>query len=215
MIKAILWDNDGVLVDTERFYFLATQRVLASVGIELTQQMYYDLFLVQAKGAWHLAEARGFSTQDVDRLRRERNELYLRLLETDASAIDGIEEVLRVLHGKFLMGVVTSSHRDHFEATHRRTGLTKYFDFTLTAEDYARYKPDPEPYLAAVLKAGFPKEECIAIEDSERGLRSATSAGLKCVIIPNDLTRNGNFDAAYQILKSVRGIPVLLSHTLQ
>jgi HAD superfamily hydrolase (TIGR01509 family) len=213
MVKAIFWDNDGVLVDTERLYFLATQRVLASVGINLTQQMYFDLFLVQATGAWHLAEEKGFSSLDVDRLRRERNALYLTLLQTESEAIDGVDEVLRLLRGKYLMGVVTSSHREHFEAAHRRTGLSKYFDFTLTAEDYSKYKPDPEPYLAAVTKTGFSKDECIAIEDSVPGLTSATAAGLRCVIIPNDLTRSGNFDRAYQILKNVRGIPALLSRT--
>lgn len=56
MIKAILWDNDGVLVDTERLYFRATKEILATVGVELSQEMYSDLFLAQAKGARHLAE---------------------------------------------------------------------------------------------------------------------------------------------------------------
>jgi beta-phosphoglucomutase-like phosphatase (HAD superfamily) len=55
MIKAIFWDNDGVLVDTERRYFLATQQVLATTGIPLTKEQYIELFLVQGKGAWHLA----------------------------------------------------------------------------------------------------------------------------------------------------------------
>ena len=56
--KAILWDNDGVLVDTEQLYFEATQQILQSVGIELTKEQYIELFLVQGKGAWHLAEER-------------------------------------------------------------------------------------------------------------------------------------------------------------
>jgi beta-phosphoglucomutase-like phosphatase (HAD superfamily) len=62
MIKAIFWDNDGVLVDTERLYFRATQHVLATVGIPLTKEQYIDLFLVQGKGAWHLAADKGLPT---------------------------------------------------------------------------------------------------------------------------------------------------------
>jgi hypothetical protein len=61
MIKAIFWDNDGVLVDTERLYFHATQHVLATVGILLTKEQYIALFLVQGKGAWHLAAEKGIS----------------------------------------------------------------------------------------------------------------------------------------------------------
>ncbi len=214
MIKAIFWDNDGVLVDTERLYFEATKRTLASIDIDLTQEMYFDLFLVKATGAWHLAAEMGCSPEEVERLRRKRNALYLELLQTDAKAIEGVEEVLHLLHGKYAMGVVTSSHREHFEAAHAKTGLTKYFDFVLAAEDYAKYKPDPEPYRAAIKIVGLPGNECIAIEDSLRGLSSAVGAGLRCVIIPNSLTRNGTFKGAYRILNSVRGIPALLTGTL-
>src|SRR6202035_5393847 len=76
MIKAIFWDNDGVLVETEHLYFQATQQVLASIGIELTQDQYIDLFLVQGKGAWHLAEEHGIAPGGIERLRRERNARY-------------------------------------------------------------------------------------------------------------------------------------------
>src|SRR6202035_4781810 len=76
MIKAIFWDNDGVLVETEHLYFEATQQVLRSVGIDLTEEQYIELFLVQGRGAWHLAEERGIAPSDIERLRHERNEVY-------------------------------------------------------------------------------------------------------------------------------------------
>jgi beta-phosphoglucomutase-like phosphatase (HAD superfamily) len=80
MPKAIFWDNDGVLVDTEELYFKATQKVLAAVGIALTEQDYIELFLVQGRGAFHLAEERGISRAGVEDLRAERNALYGRWL---------------------------------------------------------------------------------------------------------------------------------------
>src|SRR5712691_10523196 len=80
MLKAIFWDNDGVLVDTERLYFRATQHVLATVGVLLTQAQYIDLFLVQGKGAWHLAAEKGVSPSAIAQLRHERNTLYSTLL---------------------------------------------------------------------------------------------------------------------------------------
>jgi beta-phosphoglucomutase-like phosphatase (HAD superfamily) len=62
MIKAILWDNDGVLVDTERLYYLATRQILATIGISLSQEQYRELFLIQGAGAWHLVEEKMVGT---------------------------------------------------------------------------------------------------------------------------------------------------------
>ena len=209
-MKAIFWDNDGVLVDTERLYFSATRQILSAVGVSLTKEMYVDLLLVQGKGAWHLAKEKGISEEGVERLRDERNALYGDLLLREQTVMDGAEEVLRALHGKYVMGIVTSSRKDHFELIHRHSGLLKYFDFILSGGDYARHKPHPEPYLAAVERSGFKKEECLAVEDSERGLASAKAAGIHCYVIPTELTHNGNFSGADKVLTSIKDILKIL-----
>ena len=94
------------------------------------------------------------------------------------------------------MAIVTSSHRAHFEAIHRSTGLPQFFEFVLAREDYGLSKPDPEPYLSAVARLGLSAGECLVIEDSERGLRAAKAAGLTCWVIPSALTASSNFAAA-------------------
>jgi HAD superfamily hydrolase (TIGR01509 family) len=205
-IKAIFWDNDGVLVDTERLYFMATRQVLATIGITLTKEMYIDLILVQGKGAWHLAEEKGLPANEVEHLRNERNILYGKLLSQERTIIDGAKEVLNALHGKYIMGIVTSSRKDHFKLIHISSGLLKYFDFILTADDYTKFKPNPDPYLLAVERSGCKKEECLAIEDSERGLTSAKAAGIYCYIIPTELTRNSNFSRADKVLGNIREV---------
>ena len=208
--KAIFWDNDGVLVETEHLYFQATQHVLASVGIPLTQQDYVELFLVQGRGAWHVAMERGIGPSDIDRLRNERNALYGDLLAQAPCLTAGVIEVLDALHGKYVMGVVTSSRKDHFDLMHRTTGLLKYFDFVLTASDFTRVKPDPEPYLRAVDRSGVGRESCVAIEDSARGLESATGAGISCIVVPTALTQGSNFAGAHRVLGSIGEILTVL-----
>jgi HAD superfamily hydrolase (TIGR01509 family) len=210
MIRAIFWDNDGVLVDTEHLYFEATRQVLAQAGIRLTEDTYVELFLRQGRGAWHLAEERGVPPADIDRLREERNALYAHLLDQAPRLIEGVLDVLEALHGKYVMGVVTSSRKDHFDVIHRSTGVLKYFDFVLTAGDYPRGKPAPDPYLLAVERSGAAPDECIAVEDSERGLEAAVLAGLKCLIVPSRLTRSCAFPRAYRILRSVHDVPLAL-----
>lgn len=211
MFQAIFWDNDGVLVDTEHLYFQATQQVLASVGIHLDAATYHHLFLKQSQGAWHLAAQHGVSQARLAALRAARNALYGQLLHEADITMDGVAPVLQSLAKRFTMGVVTTSHRDHFEIIHRRTQLLTHFDFVLVREDYGQSKPDPEPYLKALQMAGCSPTSCLVIEDSERGLTAAKAAGLACWVIPTGLSRSGNFSAADKVLEHISQVPVHLA----
>lgn len=212
MIKALFWDNDGILVDTEKLYYKANKIIFSGIGIDLTVDMYIKYFLISSKGTWHLAAQNGISDNEISELRKERNYLYGRLLETELKVIDGVEETLQKLFGKFIMGIVTSSQRNHFEIIHSKTGLLKYFDFTLTSDDFASPKPDPGPYLKALEITGFKNDECFAIEDSQRGLKSALRANLKCYVIPTALTKSCDFTGAGKILNSVKELSRELIH---
>lgn len=210
MIKAIFWDNDGVLVETEHLYFEATRRVLAPVGVVLTEADYLELFLVQGRGAWHLAEDRGLSAEAIERLKEQRNALYSTLIAEAPRLVPGVAGVLAALRDDYRMGIVTSSRRHHFDVIHRATGIVGYVDFVITADDCPRTKPCPDPYLMAIDRSGVSPGACIAIEDSARGLRAAIGAGLRCVVIPSGLTRAQAFDGALAVLKSVVELPDLL-----
>jgi HAD superfamily hydrolase (TIGR01509 family) len=211
MIRALFWDNDGVLVDTERLYIQATGEVLARAGIGLSEEQFRQLFLVDGRGAWHLAEAAGIPADDVARLRDERNALYSDLLDRGGFLIEGVHETLEALHGRYLMAVVTSSRRDHFERIHAATGFLHYFDFVIANGDYARSKPHPDPYLAALQRSGVPADDCLAIEDSERGLAAAVAAGIRCVVLPTPLTRGCTFGGAERVLERVTQLHDLLT----
>ncbi len=206
MIRAILWDNDGVLVDTERLYLRATRDVLAAAGVELSEDLYARLFLKEGRGAWHLAAEKGATGEAIAAMRRERNALYDRLLAGGDLAVPGAGRVLRELHGRCVQGVVTSSRRDHLETIHRRTGLLRWLEFVVAREDYERSKPDPEPYLVGWRRTGLGKNECLVVEDSERGLAAAKAAGLACWVIPRGLSAAGDFSSADRVLSDVREV---------
>jgi len=210
MFSAILWDNDGVLVDTEKYYFLATRKTLAAVHVELTEALFRELFLDQSLGAWNLAQEKGVPAEDIKKLRDKRNALYLKLLQESDIAIDGVEETLRKLKQKFKMGIVTSSHKTPFETIHARTGFLPFFDLVLIREDYQRSKPDPESYLRAMELLHLKPEETLAIEDSKRGMIAAKRAGLTCWVIPNGFTSADDFSEADRVLTNVREVASLL-----
>jgi HAD superfamily hydrolase (TIGR01509 family) len=210
MIKALFWDNDGVLVDTEHLYLAATREVLARQGIELSDADYHELFLTRNRGILHFAELHRWSDAALDAIRRERNARYTGLLREQCCVLDGVEHVLAKLHGRYTMGIVTSALREHFDIVHATSGLLGYFQFVLASGDYSESKPHPAPYLKAVERAGVRPDECLVIEDSERGLASATAAGLKCVVVPSRLTAGRPFAAAHRVLGNIRELLALL-----
>jgi len=203
MIKAVIWDNDGVLVDTEELYFKATREVLSQIGVDLTAELFGRISLMQGRSTFYLAAAQGLKAEVIAQLRTDRNRRYSDLLRNGVCVLDGVEDTLRRLRGKVLMGVVTSSRREHFDIIHSGTGLLHFFDFVLTREDYGESKPNPDPFLTAVLRNGLQPEHCIIVEDSERGLTAAMAAGIRCIVVPNRLTRKGNFSGAYKVLSSL------------
>lgn len=202
MLSAILWDNDGVLVNTEHYYFEANRTYLRRFGIELSAAQYVQWFLCEARGAWHLLDADARPEQ-IALWRRERNAIHLRLLdEADSLITPGIETLLEQLAGRVDMGIVTSATRESFAAIHRKHDLLRHFRFALTAETYERSKPDPDPYLRGLERIGKPADECLAIEDSPRGLQAALSAGLRCIILRHPLMARHDFAGAYAIVDS-------------
>jgi HAD superfamily hydrolase (TIGR01509 family) len=118
----------------------------------------------------------------------------------------GVEAVLGALHGVYQMGVVTSSRKDQFDLIHERTGFLRYFEFVLTASDVSRVKPDPELYVRAVERTGLNRADCLAIEDSARGLEAARAAGVRCIVVPTALTRGGAFSGAEHVLDRVEDL---------
>ena len=207
--EAILFDNDGVLVDTERLYLQATREVLAGAGVTLTDADYVELFLRTGRGAWHLVTGPGNEPLDEAALaafRAMRDRRYEELIAASDVLIPGASRCVERLVRCYRLAIVTSSDPAPFALAHARTDLLRHFELVLTREHYRNSKPDPEPYLTAVRRLGVAPERCLVIEDSERGLRAAKAAGLTCWVIPSPLTREGRFDDADAIMETLESV---------
>lgn len=208
--KQIFWDNDGVLVDTERYYLQANREALAQLDITLTEELFVEISLTKGRSLLELATARGHAVDTTEELKEWRNNRYARLLDLEDMTLPGVYETLKTLHGKLKMAIVTSSPKNHFEIIHKRTGLLTFFDFCLTREDYASSKPSADPYLLALSRSGLAPHRSLVIEDSPRGLKAAKAAGLTCWVIPGRHTSEYEFRGADRILSSVEELPKLL-----
>src|SRR5436853_544291 len=204
MISGILWDNDGVLVDTERIYFEVNRDYLRLHDAELSEEDFFNWFLLDNRGAWHLLSEKGITAEEIAALRKRRDEIYTaRLLTESGLAVPGVERVLDTLSKRVEMGVVTSANREHYDAIHAPLTLNRHFKFVLTAETYMNSKPSPEPYLLGLKRLGLKGEECLVIEDSPRGLRAATDAGIRCIILRNRMTMHHEFTGAHRVVDSM------------
>lgn len=176
--RAILWDNDGVLVDTEKVFFEANRRELATLGVEAT---WADFEAINLRRGESLLSLSGLDGVDLRKLFARRDALYRELLSTEEIAIAGMGELLGRMAPRFRMGIVTSSRREHFEIIHARSGLLRHFAFHVVREDYHLSKPHPDAYLAGIDRSGLPPDRCLAVEDSPRGVAAAQAAGLQVV----------------------------------
>jgi HAD superfamily hydrolase (TIGR01509 family) len=195
MKSYVLFDHDGVLVDTERWYFRAAECALAEVGVRLDEAQYLrDMDL--GRGSWVQARAAGVDDSTLEQVRERRDALYQEFLRTEDIEVEGVVDVLADLARDVRMAIVTTSRRTDFEVIHEHRRIAPWLGFVLCREDYAHAKPHPEPYVAGLRRFGADPAEAIVVEDSARGLASAVAAGIDCVVVHNDFTGGSDLSAA-------------------
>jgi HAD superfamily hydrolase (TIGR01509 family) len=207
--RYILWDHDGVLVDTERWYFVATRDVMRGLGIDLSQETYLE-YMTRGQSCWDLCRTSGISDEEVTRHREIRDARYREHLRTESIEVDGVADVLAILAKSFEMAVVTTARRADFELIHRSRDLLGFFQFVLTIEDYQHPKPHPDPYLAALERFGARPDQAIVIEDSARGLHSALEAGVDCLVVRSPFTASQDFAGAWRVVDFISQVPEIL-----
>jgi HAD superfamily hydrolase (TIGR01509 family) len=211
--KYILFDHDGVLVDTEFWYYKAGERALAEIGLTLDKDQYLR-DMNQGLGTWAQALAAGIDEQTISRQRKVRDNYYQEYLRTEAIEIEGVVETLAELSKYVRMAIVTTAKRADFEIIHEKRQIREFMEFVLVREDYKLAKPHPEPYLTGLQRLGATKEETLVVEDSSRGLSSAMAAGIDCAIVYNDFTNASDFSqATYRIETLIELKDIILNVT--
>jgi HAD superfamily hydrolase (TIGR01509 family) len=206
MIRAVLWDNDGVLVDSETVFFEVTRTAFARLGLVLTKELWGTQYLGEGRSTRDIARSLGASPADIAPVIDKRNEQYRSMLEYPPAIRPKVPEILGALSGRVRMAIVTGCHRDELYLMHASSGLLRFFDTVITGDDYDDPKPKPGPYLAAVKAMDLDAKACIAVEDSQRGLVSATTAGISCMIVPTGLSQMHDFSGALSVEHDVSGI---------
>jgi HAD superfamily hydrolase (TIGR01549 family) len=207
LVQAVLWDNDGILVDSEHIFFEITRSAFARLGLDLTRDIWGIQYLGEGTSSREIARNLGADPEEYKRVLDERNSRYREVIKSNPPPVRfQVPETLARLSGRVRLGIVTGCHRDLFNSMHRLSGLLDYFDAVITGDECDKPKPDPALYLMALKALNLKPEDCIAVEDTKRGLLAATNAGIGCIVVPTDLTRMQDFSDALAVEDEIASV---------
>jgi beta-phosphoglucomutase len=205
--KALLFDLDGTLVDSEHFHFNTWNELLAESDIQLE----YADFLKNYAGiplpgnAKRLKELYTIDCPLELLISRKENLTVERLKTSQIGLMPYVQETLDFFLGTGVkMALVTASKRPDVDEMFLKNGLDKYFSFMVTRSDVVNSKPDPESYNLAVAQFGFDKSECLVFEDTLNGLRAAKGAELTCFVIQGNTEDHEKLAAADKIFTDIQ-----------
>lgn len=207
MIKAIIFDFDGVILDSERIMYLVMQKMFNKYRVELPLSVWS-----QAIGTQHGFDSIGYlakesgATINRNEFKEERDQLFNKLVDQE-EVLPGVKSVIKqVVERDLKIGLATSSRGEWPRKHLKRLGLTDYFLSIKSWDDVQKVKPAPDLYLKTLESLEIEPREAIAIEDSFNGSLAAKRAGMFCIVVPNAVTKQmpfGHVDGCFKSLKDV------------
>jgi HAD superfamily hydrolase (TIGR01509 family) len=187
MPAAVIFDNDGLTLDTEHTWTRAESMLYARYGTEFTLDHKREMLGTSGEKSALTMERHLAQPGRGDELRVELRELvHAELDGTGVEPMPGAVELIEALRaGGMPIGLATNSGREFATRALRAAGIYDHFDAIVSAEDVARPKPAPDVYLAAAAGAGAAPEDCVALEDSETGVTAAKAAGMTVIGVPS------------------------------
>lgn len=205
VIRALIFDFDGLILDTESPLYNSWMEIFERHGLVVTQQQWASLLGASADvpEAYDLLEEHLGKPLDRDLLHKQRLSRELQLLDSE-DVLPGVRELIHEATEAGLgLAVASSSDRAWVEGLLTKHGLIESFDTVVCAEDVAQTKPSPDLFLKALEHLNVEAREAIVFEDSEHGAGAAKAAGIFCVAVPNKVTRCLPFVDAGLIVTSI------------
>jgi len=210
MIKGFVFDFDGLILDTETPLFEVYRELFADYGVEISLHQWWKIIgtgLGEYNPLEHLVQVAGdhHHKEDFRALIDERVDERLNRMSPFPGVVDFIRHAFQM---GIPMSVASSSSRQWVHHHLDRLELTPLFQHILTVDDVHLPKPDPELYILAASRMGISASELTAFEDSLNGIKAAKAAGLYCIAIPNDMTREMNLNQADKVVNSFTELAV-------
>jgi HAD superfamily hydrolase (TIGR01509 family) len=204
MIKTVIFDMDGVIVDTEPVHYHAYQQHFKQLNIEVPDEMYATFTGNSTKNVYEkLREKFGIEGKTEDLINVKRS-LFNDAFDTkqDLFLLEGVEQLIKELHDNGMQLILASSSaKVTIDRVFRRFGLHPYFSHIVSGEDFPNSKPDPAIFIEAWRLSGNSKNECVVIEDSTNGIKAAKAAGIFCIGYVSENSRLQKLEEADKVIR--------------
>ena len=203
-MPGLIFDFDGLVVETESVEFAVYRQVLSGRGVNVDPADFLRFIGTNDEEGW-IALLREWLGHDVDLDAFEAQAREIRRpLTLAAPVLDGVIELLDDAHAAgWRIGLGSSSPRRWIDMHLSHRGLLERFDAIVTRDDVERVKPDPDIFVEVARRLGLDPSECVVLEDSEHGCRAAKAAGMAVIACPNEMTRAADFSVADRVVVSL------------
>ena len=184
--KAVLWDMDGVIVDTAPYHLKAWQEVFRKGGVNFTEEQFRQSFGQRNDTIIRSVLGEEVSQYEIDSISVEKEENFRLKIRQNLKPLPGVMELMKSLteHG-FKMALASAAPMENVQLLIRGVGIEKRFQSIISGEDVTEGKPSPQVFLLAAEKLGVEPQRCVVIEDAVAGVAAARRAGMHCVAVTN------------------------------
>ena len=195
-LEALIFDMDGLMIDSERLYFQAESEIAAAFGRAVEDRTLWSMMGRKPIESMRIFAADLDLGETPERLLALRDEIMRRKLREDLRPMPGLESILAAFRGRLKLAVATGAPREFLDIALERLGLEGAFDVLQTSDGIASGKPDPEIYVETCRRLGLAPEACAVLEDSENGVVAARRAGCLVIAVPSEYSRTHDFSDA-------------------
>jgi HAD superfamily hydrolase (TIGR01509 family) len=203
MLQTVIFDMDGVIVDTEPVHHYAYFEHFKELNIEVTEEMFATFTGNSTKNVFQKIKDNFGITTDTEALVQRKRTIFNEAFDTkeDLFLIDGVEDLIKKLHQEGIQMVLASSaSKVTIDRVFKRFNLNQYFSHIVSGEDFPQSKPNPAIFIEAVRLSNTPKENCIIIEDSTNGIKAAHASGVFCVGYKSVNTKKQDYSLANVVI---------------
>lgn len=178
-LKAVIFDMDGVLSDTQKLHAEAQSRILEEYGVKMSSEEITRKYAGKPSGTLFREESP--ASDPMEAHGKKQDLLYKLVEDKGVDAVDGSQKLVRELQGKYTLGVASGSKPDFIQQIIGSLGLSEYFEVMKSASEVQSGKPAPDVFLETAAELGVEPEECLVIEDGRSGMKGAREAGMVCL----------------------------------
>ncbi len=206
MLKTVIFDMDGVILDSEPLYYEAELKVMEEIGVFLTKEEHDSLVGAPSLEVWKLCKTKldiPFTAEELD---DKECQVYIDILKSQSNVepISGIPELLKELKDKSArIALASSSVVKIIDLVVELLGIRHMFDVLVSGQHVENGKPAPDIFLLAAEKTGSLPEECVVIEDSKNGVLAAKKAGMKCIAFKDPVKNSQDVSLADHIVDDI------------